>query len=66
LKYKATSRGSKSPNDAENDLKNADNLERFKIEISLEILKNLLSTDQGGLDLDPGFLKKKRKKRRKP
>ena len=65
LKYKATSRGSKSPNDAENDLKNADNLERFKIEISLEILKSLLSTDQGGPDLDPGFLKKKRKKGRK-
>jgi len=66
LKYKSTSKGNASQNTSGNDLKDADSVERFKIEISLEILKNLLSADQGGPDLDPGFLKKKRKKRRKP
>lgn len=65
LKYKTTSKSSGSPESVGNDLKNADNLERFKIEISLEFLKSLLSTDQSGPDLDPGFLKKKRKKGRK-
>jgi len=50
---------------AGNALKGAADIEQFKIEISLEILKNLLTSEKTGPDIDPEYSKKKRKKRRK-
>jgi hypothetical protein len=41
-------------------------IEQFKTDISLNILKSLLGPETGGPDQDPGFSKKKRKKRKKP
>jgi hypothetical protein len=61
LKYK---KAKQTQRDA--SLRDPANLEQFKIDISLEILKNLMATEQNGLDLDPGFSKKKTKKKRKP
>lgn len=60
LKYR---KASKTP---DTSLKDLATLERFKMDISLEIVKSLLATEQSGPDLDPGFSKKKRKKKRKP
>jgi hypothetical protein len=47
-------------------LHSPESIEQFKLEISLNILKNLLSAETTGPDQDPGFSKKKKKKRRKP
>jgi hypothetical protein len=57
-----TTRGQKSSD----TLKGPESVEQFKLEISLNILKNLLATESSGPDLDPAFSKKKRKKKRKP
>jgi len=64
LKYKKASQTAKQKPDT--SLKDPATLERFKMDISLEIIKNLMATEQSGPDLDPGFSKKKRKKKRKP
>ncbi len=64
LKYrKASQMGKQQPDPS---LKDPATLERFKMDISLEIIKNLMTTEQSGPGLDPGFSKKKRKKKRKP
>ncbi len=60
LKYRKSQMASHS------SLKDPGTLERFKLDISLEIIKNLLATEQSGPGLDPGFSKRKRKKKRKP
>jgi len=64
LKYKSASQTARQKPD--NSLKDPATLERFKMDISLEILKNLMATEQSGPGLDPGFTRKKRKKKRKP
>ena len=64
LKYKKASQTNKEQRDT--SLSDPASLERFKMDISLEIIKNLLATEQTGPGMDPGFFKKKRKKKRKP
>ncbi|HMI59423.1 MAG TPA: relaxase/mobilization nuclease domain-containing protein, partial [Puia sp.] len=64
LKYKKASQTDKQQRNT--SLSDLASLERFKMDISLEIIKNLMATEQTGPGMDPGFFKKKRKKKRKP
>jgi hypothetical protein len=45
---------------------NQDSTERIKMNISIELIKNLLSAQSTGADLDPGFTKKKKKRKKRP
>lgn len=64
LKYKKTADNRNKGETTKETLNDAESIERFKMDISLEIIKNLLASAQDGPDIDPGFLKKKRKKKR--
>lgn len=66
LKYKPALPQSASKPQQDTRLSDPESIERFKMDISLEIIKNLMSSDQTGPDLDPAFSKKKKKKKRKP
>ena len=66
LKYKPAAPQSTAKPPKDTHLTNPESIERFKMNISLELIKNLMSADQTGPDLDPAFSKKKKKRKRKP